>query len=229
MSTWEDDHWDWYRDQAETEFIEQSLRNLSIDSARGYLGKHGDAVDARVKACLREAHELTALKRYAPALVSAATAVELMIRFMLVRPLVQGAFLSDEWAAILAGRVTNGRTAEDRELLPAILRQWGVDLGTVKLDDGTTLWETVVSKVWPKRNKIVHAGATATEAETIASIKAAESLMANVVRVVAASLGFTLDKTGRWSEIRGTKGIPWRDGYSEWSQSFDPRSPFEEA
>jgi hypothetical protein len=46
--------------------------------------------------------------------------------------LVQGAFLSDEWAGILTDRILTGRTAEDRKLVPVLLRQWGLDVTKVR-------------------------------------------------------------------------------------------------
>jgi hypothetical protein len=45
-------------------------------------------------------------------LVGAVTAIELVTRYMLVRPLLQGAFLSDSWAKILAKHITQVRMAQ---------------------------------------------------------------------------------------------------------------------
>ena len=139
MGSWDEDY-EWYRqDAAMSEFIEDSIRNISRDNARAYLGIYGDAIDARVTRCMEQAESVRRLGYDAPAVVAAATALELMIRFMLLRPLVQGAFLSDEWAAVLAGRIATGRTAEDRELLPAILRQWSIDLSAIRLSSSLLL------------------------------------------------------------------------------------------
>lgn len=211
------------------EFIEKSLRNISIEGAKDYLGTYGDAIEARVNTCLLQARELQKQGYFDPAIVLAATAIEMIVRFLLVKPLVQGAFLSDEWASILANRIANGRTAEDRELLPAVLRQWSVDINKIELSDGSQVWATVTKRVWPKRNKVVHTAAPATESEAAIGIESAERLMSSVVRVVAATLGFTFETTGRWAEIRGTKGVAGQHGYSEWWQSFDERSPFDDA
>ena len=91
--------------------------------------------------------------------VRAAAGIEVAVRFFLARPLLQGAFLSDEWAQLLAKRLLNGRTAEDRELLPAILRNWKVDVTKVKLRSGQQAWEQLVGRVWQRRNDYVHKAA----------------------------------------------------------------------
>jgi hypothetical protein len=70
--------------------------------------------------------------------------------------LLQGAFLSDERAKLLSQKVLNGRTAEDRELLPAILRNWKIDITSITLSDGRQLWETIVTRVWQRLNNYVH-------------------------------------------------------------------------
>jgi len=38
--------------------------------------------------------------------------------------------------------------------------------------------------------------------------------------------GFTLNKTGKWSKIKGEKGILEKGDYFSWSQSFEPKSPY---
>jgi hypothetical protein len=224
MTSWDEDY-----DDAITAFIEQSIKDKSTVNVRAYLGTYGDAIEARVDTCLDQARSLSKLGYQAAAVVIAVTALELMIRFMLVRPLVQGAFLSDEWAVILAERITSGRTLEDRKLLPVILRQWSVDLTAVRSSSGTLLWETMLSRVWPKRNEIVHEGAAASGEDAAISIECAECFRSQVVRVIAESLGFTLGRTGKWSEIRSEKGTFGKSGYRTWRQLFDPASPFDTA
>jgi hypothetical protein len=46
---------------AEFEFIQDTLKNISEDGIRNYLGTHGDAVDARIEHCMKKARML--LKR----------------------------------------------------------------------------------------------------------------------------------------------------------------------
>jgi hypothetical protein len=226
MSSVDDDRWYYEQEAAMEAFIEDSLKNISIENAKNYLGTYGDAIQERVDSCIRQARDLEQAKHYGPASVLAFTAIELIIRFLLIRPLIQGAFLSDQWADILTNRIVDGRTAEDRKLLPAVLRQWSVDIYKVPLKNGSNVWDTIVNKIRRKRNKIVHEGAGAIEGEAVASIECAEVLLAEVVRPIAKSLGFTIEATGKWSEIRGKEGTRESGRYRTWSQSFEARSPF---
>lgn len=206
---------------AKEAFLEQALDDISRDNARWYLGSYGDAIERRVRECLRQADELRTLGYHAPAVTLSATAIEVTIRFMLLRPLVEGAFLSDEWAEVLAGRITSGRSAEDRKLLPDVLRVWGVDVTAVELTSGAKLWQSVTRAVWPKRNKIAHEGEAATDQEAAIAIECAYALLEQVVYTIAAKLGFTLAKTGKWHEIQRDSGT------TGWSQRFNARDPFQ--
>jgi hypothetical protein len=76
---------------AKEAFISDTIRNMSEDSVRGYLGGNGDAIDARVQRCMRQARELKDVDYFQSSHVLAVTAIELIIRFLLIRPLLQGA------------------------------------------------------------------------------------------------------------------------------------------
>ena len=202
------------------EFLQESLKGISQENAKSYLGKYGDAVDERVLGCIHEAKELLISGHAGPALCLAATAVELMIRFHLLRPLVQGAFLSDEWAAILARRVASGRSVEDRALLPAVLRQWGIDITTIRTDSGIAVWDYVLSQLVPSRNDFVHR-ADRPEIETAeTAIECAQHFRKEIVGSLASKLGFTLETTGKWSKIS------WVTTFGSSVEEFDPEDPF---
>src|SRR5260370_1429708 len=143
-----DDPSDIEREEGMAAFLEDELRRISEEPAFAFLAHHGDAIEARVKRCIDQAQSLVATGHFGAALVRAAAGIEITVRFFLARPLVQGAFLSDDWAELLAEKLFTGRTAEDRKLLPAILRNWKIDIAAVKLRDGSPVWDTIVNKVW---------------------------------------------------------------------------------
>jgi hypothetical protein len=72
------------------------------------------------------------------AVVGAVTAIELVTRYMLVRPLLRGAFLSDSWAKILAKHITQGRLAREHDLLPSMLGMYDIKIDDFKLSDGSS-------------------------------------------------------------------------------------------
>lgn len=196
------DDYSYYQEEAALEaFIKDSLKDISEDNIRAYLGTYGDAIEGRVKECIRQSEELYRRNYYGQSLTGSLTAIEIIIRFLLLRPLVQGAFLSDEWAEILSKRIATGRSAEDRELLPAILKQWGIDIETIQLTNKKGLWDSI-HKMWKRRNDFVHSGEHIDESEASLGIECAGVILNQVVYPVAARLGFTLDVTGKWHKIR---------------------------
>jgi hypothetical protein len=149
------------------------------------------------------------------AVVGAVTAIELIIRFMLVRPLLQGAFLSDNWAQLLVKHITAGKTVQERDILPSMLEIYGIRIKELKLSDGSTYWKTLIETVIRKRNRITHDGETATPQEAEIALECVAILRDKVVSEIARKMGFTLDATRCWHKA-GEAG----------QDSYDPTSPF---
>ena len=196
-----DDRGRYEEEEAMERFLAEQLREMSEGPVIYYLARNGDAIEERVQQCRKEATELTSLGFYGAALVRLAGAIEITIRFFLARPLVQGAFLSDEWAELLSKKILNGRSAEDRELLPAILRNWNLDITKLTLPDGGSLWDQIVNRVWHCRNDYVHAGAVISERDARVAAECLDVMLDQVVSRIAKRLGFTREDTGRWSVI----------------------------
>ncbi len=194
------------QEEYEAGLVRDAIRSISTGAAKAYLTSNGDAIDARINALLAEAKQL-AEGHPGPSLVLAATALEITIRFLLLRPLVQGAFLSDRWAAILAARVATGRTAEDRKMLPAVLREWGVDLMKVKSSGGVPVWPFIVGRLWDLRDRFVHQADPVASDMAVQAIACAETFRKDVVGPVAKRLGFTLDVTKRWAATQKGKVV----------------------
>ena len=207
------------QEEYEADLIESAIKNISMETARAYLGKYGDAVEARITACLNQAEALMKGGTPGPALTLATSAVEIAIRFLLLQPLVQGAFLSDRWAGILAARIATGRTAEDREMLPAILREWGLDVTKVMSAGGIQIWPFIKARMWPLRDRFVHQAEPVDGTVASQAIDCARAFRTQVVGRVATKLGFTLETTGHWSVIARGKQQP---------QTFETGDPFAE-
>jgi len=201
--------------------LEVYLQELVDLGARYSLGVTGDAIDVRVESCLAEAEQLLALNHPGPALSLAATAGELIIRFLVVRPLVQGAFHSEEWASILADRIWTGRSSGDRELLPNVLQQWRIDISTFKTGSGLHVWDFMRNTLWPQRDYFVHRGDRPTNDTARSAIEVVRFLRNVIVDQVASSLGFTLKETGKWCEIKRKDAL----GGKQFPQQFEPWDP----
>jgi len=133
--------------EIEADIIEKGIRDVSEENVRAYLGSYGDAISLRIKGCLAEGRELLRDSHFGPAVTLAATGTEITLGFLVLRPLMQGAFLSEEWADILTRRVIAGRFTEDGKLIPRVAAQWGIDLGKLCLTDGKNLWETITKEL----------------------------------------------------------------------------------
>jgi len=215
------DQHEWEQEAALEQFIEEQLRQLSEEPVFAYLAKFGDAIQRRVDTCRSEARALVVAGFYGAALVRAAAGIEITVRFFLARPLVQGAFLSDQWSQVLTSRILNGRAAEDRQLLPAILRNWGLDITSLTLTDGSQVWECIVTRIWPSRNDYVHAGATVTLDDAQAASDCLDQLLAAVVAPIARRLGFTREETDAWSVV-----LSRFDRHLNPPRRFETASPF---
>lgn len=199
--SWDDDYQRYEQEAAMEEFLEQELQRIAEEPVFGYLSTHGDAIEDRVRRCIDEAQKLKSAGYNGAALVRAAAGIEITIRFFLARPLLQGAFLSDDWSQLLSQKVLNGRTAEDRELLPAILHNWKIDITSVKVPRGLQAWEQIVTKVWPLRNDYLHKASDVSLDDAVLSIQCLEVLLSQVVYPLAQRIGFTREQTGCWSII----------------------------
>jgi hypothetical protein len=72
----EDDRYYYEQEAALEAFLEGSLQNISADNMRAYLGTYGDAIEERVRECLRQSKELFNLNYYAQSLTGSLTAIE---------------------------------------------------------------------------------------------------------------------------------------------------------
>lgn len=215
MGGW-DDRGYYEEEAARDAFIEETLKGISHDGVSGYLGTYGDAIDGRVQTSIDQAQQLLKAGFAQSSLVLATTAIEVIVRFLLIHPLVQAAFLSEDWAYLLTQRVASGRTAEDRQLLPKILEFHDIDISTVLLKNKKPLWATVLATVYPMRNKAVHSAEPITVDEAVIALECATLLRSDVVLPLATKCGFTLETTGRWHTTRTENR----------SARYNPRDPF---
>lgn len=200
--------------------LEKSLKQISDDSVRTYLGSFGKSVEKRVDKCLEQARALHKLGCYSPAIILSAIATEVVLGYLIVRPLVQGAVLGGEWADILVRRIFSSRNLKDYGLLQKLLTKWEINLNCLCLSDGSSLWSYLKNVLWPKRNRIVHQGESSTdEASRLISEKAiesAEALLRKVVYRIASNLGFTTEQNAVYwpeAEWKTARGRLQRTGY----------------
>jgi hypothetical protein len=215
---------DYYYDQwgdALGDMVDQSIREIRDDRIQSYLGTYGDAVQKRIDRCLTEGQRLLTSDFPSQALISSVTATELILRYFILKPILEGAFMSDEWSRILSQRILTHRAARDREILPLALQVWEIDLGSVLLPTGERLWDKFISEVVPLRNNIVHKAASATEEQGQEALACPAILLERVISPLSDRFGFSWSKTRCWHAVQ--QGI----GGAQHSMNFNPVSPFD--
>jgi hypothetical protein len=173
------------REEYEREVGERTLAEIKENSINAYFFYYGDDIEQRIQTRIHAAKELIRSGFFGESLTSAIIAVELTIRWFLLRPLCEAAFISEEVADILVERILPPRTTSaDREILPKILEQWGSNVTSLKLRDGADLWEKLKTEYIPSRNRFVHRGEPVEEEVPFGAVDAAERLLAEAIRIV---------------------------------------------
>lgn len=164
-----------------------------------YFGERGDAIQTRVTGCIRDAEALLDTEHCEAAVVRAFTAAELMVSHFIVRPLVSSVILSNEFFRVLIEAAFKDSNERERKLVPSILDRWSIEIGSIRLSDGTPAWGILTEKVRPLRNAIIHDGSSANRREAALSIEVAIAPEEQVVRVIGKRLGF-FQKSNRWRD-----------------------------
>ncbi len=106
--------------------------------------------------CLREASELLP-DHPGPSLAVSVTGAEILIRFLVLRPLIAGLVFNSALASRLIDNPFRRRQHLDRDLLPIACEAWEIDLGAIVTKDGLHAWPTLVG-AWKVRDDFVHKG-----------------------------------------------------------------------
>ena len=181
LDAYDDMEWPDLEDSAR--IIARGKSGEARNRARQYLSMNGAAVWARVERSLADAD---GFKDTHPAasIVAAVTAAELIIRFLLLRPLVAGLVFNTKLAMRLVREGYTARTDRDRGLLPDACRAWGLALDALKLPNGQRLWDSLRLLI-EVRNKYVHRAEPVLAEQAAGAIDCAEGLIDQVVRPLA--------------------------------------------
>jgi len=178
---------------------ERTLTELSA-----YFGEYGDAVQHRVTACLEDATALLEAGHASAAVLRAFTSAELMVTHFIVRPLLSATLMSSEVSEALTAIAFQGANERERRIVPSILNHWGISVESMRLDDGTPIWNTLVGQVRKLRNAVAHEAQTPSPEEAALSLRTVVAFEQEVVRLIAARLGFFV-RSQRWCDSSGQR------------------------
>jgi hypothetical protein len=216
---------DWAYDQhladiGREEELEKRIEEIAVDNASWYLGTFGDAVENRVRGLMNEATLLLESGHIGASLVLNASSLELLVRHFVLKPLVSGAFLTDVWAELLVDKLVVGQSGRDRQLLPMIANEWGIDLKTITLSDRKSAWDVFVSDLVPLRNQFVHKGASVSLESATRAAECTAALFNGLLPAIAKKLRLSWPESGAWHKV--VKGVGSGTRFTD----YDPRDPF---
>jgi hypothetical protein len=207
-------------DLAQQEEIERAINRVPIDNTSWYLGTYGDELERRIKLSYSEAKELLEKGYYGSSLVLSVTGIEILIRDFVLKPLVYGAFLDEVWAELLLGRVVSGRSGIDREILPKLVLERGIDINSLKLSNGKEAWGTFVGKIIPERNNCVHYARAIPQNVAEKSLECGDVMFSGFLKPIAQKFEMSWPESGAWHKV--VEGI----GAGKKTYSYSPANPF---
>jgi hypothetical protein len=166
--------------------ILEGIREHSEDRARSYLSSNGDAVWRRVDPLLVESAALLP-DHPGASLTVCLTAAEIVIRFLLVRPLIGGLVVNDVVAERLSKEGASGRSKRDREMLPLLNAAWKLGLERLRLKDGRSVWPLML-QLWDMRDDYVHRADPVPELAARDAMHCVDKLIGGVVGPLAQRL-----------------------------------------
>lgn len=205
--------------QDDPAFREEFLDKITVENTFNYLCKYGDEVYRRTEGLISEALELVKIEYYNQALISAIAALEITIKFLILRPILLGGLVDNQFVEILTKRITRASSGEDRKILEKALNIWGLKIDVIKLSNGKGLLDAL-KEFFDKRHNIVHKGDKVTDNDARIAIELYEKIKHEIVFPIAAKLKIRIKETGEWNKVYDYKGV-------KVMKVIKPESPFE--
>lgn len=206
------------------ELVAGAIDERRKERVASYLGNYGDAAQKRIDRLLKTADELRDRGAFGASVVSSVTAMELILRHYLVRPMLKGELGFNFLADVLVDEILkNRRPAGDRDMLPLLVQNWRLGFERQRVSDAKDspeLWKTFKDTVVPLRNLIVHQGAEATSDEAALAVAIPRRFLEVVVSRLADEVGLSWSATRKWSIVEPNVGA----GTS--STTYGEESPF---
>jgi hypothetical protein len=205
-----DDTAEWGDIDDAASLVAVGIRSEARKRIRRYLAMNGSAVWSRVQRSLAHAERLET-NHPASSIVSSITAAELLIRFLLLRPLIAGLVFETRLAMrLIRDPFRRGQHGLDRAILPIACAAWDIDLDGLKLANGQPLWSTYESLV-EVRNRYVHRADPVSPAQARGALDCTHGLVASALMPTASRLRLPWPPTA-WS-VRGRTHDPVEANY----------------
>ncbi|OGP54501.1 MAG: hypothetical protein A2X89_05955 [Deltaproteobacteria bacterium GWD2_55_8] len=177
---------------------QQAIEEFTADRLRSYYVKSPGVMRPAVDA-VQEAKALLAVGRHSPALVFSASAIELLLKATLLRPVVYGLVHNDALAEIIVQRVIGRQTDIERYegLLAGLFHTLAkIDLRAI-CRDGVTLPLLQEAKQFQSlRDKILHQGTHCSPQDAETAFSVAVAVYDKIVAPMLFALGLKVEEKG---------------------------------
>ena len=177
---------------------QQAIEEFTADRLRSYYVKSPGVMRPAVDA-VQEAKALLAVGRHSPALVFSASAIELLLKATLLRPVVYGLVHNDALAEIIVQRVIGRQTDIERYegLLAGLFHTLAkIDLRAI-CRDGVALPLLQEAKQFQSlRDKILHQGTHCSPQDAETAFSVAVAVYDKIVAPMLFALGLKVEEKG---------------------------------
>ena len=169
---------------AEDCYLVDLFRNTGYQTICSYIEHNAKKFIDLINQLIVEGEDLERLKYYNMAIVTFLCGIELLIRFLLLKPLLGGMFLDEDWIFFIEeNKLFCNRTDEEQNLLLKILKKYGLDIEKIEINESKKLW-TELKIIVKTRNNIVHNGLKALPEDVKKAFLCLESLINYVLKPI---------------------------------------------
>lgn len=177
---------------------QQAIEEFTADRLRSYYSKNPSVMRPAVDA-VQEAKALLAVGRNSPALVFSASAIELLLKATLLRPVVYGLVHNDALAEIIVQRVVGRQTDIGRYegLLAGLFHTLAaIDLRAIRRDGVVLPLLQEAKQYQDLRDKILHQGTSCSPQDAETAFSVAVAVYDKIVAPMLFALGLKVEEKG---------------------------------
>jgi hypothetical protein len=177
---------------------QQAIEEFTADRLRSFYVKNPDVMRPAVDA-VQEAKALLEVGRFSPAVVFSASAIELLLKATLLRPVVYGLVHNDALAEIIVQKVVGRQTDIERYegLLAGLFQTIAtIDLRVIRRAGETLSLLQEAKQFQSLRNKILHQGTQCLPQEAETAFSVAVAVYDQIVVPMLFALRLTVEEKG---------------------------------
>ena len=206
MSEPQDYAWEEFYDQIRKDMYpehkEQAIEEFTEDRLKSYYQQNPDVMRPAVEAILEGKWQLEH-KRYPPALVFHVTAIELLLKATLLRPVLYGLIHNEGLAEIMTNNILGQTSVERYEDLLAQLfdNLANINVKQITREGAKDTIFVECRELQRIRNFIIHRGDFCTETEAEKGKLVSTAVFDKIVRPLLSSIGLTVIENGKIVEV----------------------------